>query len=120
MAALSAPSRFYRLLKQARKKKWVVYAKRPFDGPQQVLDYLGRYTHRVAISNHRLLRLEDGKVTFSWKDYRDSGASKEMTLGAEEFIRRFLIHVLPDGFQKIRYFGLMANRGRPTSPSAAL
>lgn len=112
IAALSEPSRFNRLLKQARKKKWVVYAKKPFGGPQQVLDYLGRYTHRVAISNHRLLRLEDGKVTFSWKDYRDSGSSKEMTLAAEEFIRRFLIHVLPDGFQKIRYFGLMANRGR--------
>ena len=77
-----------------------------------MLDYLGRYTHRVAISNHRLLRLEDGRVTFSWRDYRDSGASKEMTLGAEEFIRRFMLHVLPDGFQKIRYFGLMANRGR--------
>ena len=77
-----------------------------------MLDYLGRYTHRVAISNHRLLRLEDGKVTFSWKDYRDSGTSKEMTLEAEEFIRRFLMHVLPEGFQKIRYFGLMANRGR--------
>jgi hypothetical protein len=112
LGPLAGPSRFKRLLKEARKKKWVVYAKRPFGGPQQVLDYLGRYTHRVAISNHRLLRLEDGKVTFSWKDYRDSGASKEMTLGAEEFIRRFLIHVLPDGFQKIRYFGLMANRGR--------
>lgn len=112
IAPLSAPSRFNRLLKQARKKKWVVYAKKPLGGPQQVLDYLGRYTHRVAISNHRLLRLDDGKVTFSWKDYRDSGASKEMTLVAEEFIRRFLIHVLPDGFQKIRYFGLMANRGR--------
>jgi hypothetical protein len=77
-----------------------------------VLDYLGRYTHRVAISNHRLLTLEDGRVTFSWKDYRDSGASKVMPLEAAEFIRRFLLHVLPDGFQKIRYFGLMANRGR--------
>jgi len=109
---LASPARFNRLLKQARKKKWVVYAKRPFGGPQQVLDYLGRYTHRVAISNHRLLRLEDGRVTFSWKDYRDSGASKEMPLEAGEFIRRFLLHVLPDGFQKIRYFGLMANRGR--------
>jgi len=109
---LAHPAAFNRLLNKARKKKWVVYAKRPFGGPQQVLDYLGRYTHRVAISNHRLLALEDGRVTFSWKDYRDSGASKVMTLEAGEFIRRFLLHVLPDGFQKIRYFGLMANRGR--------
>jgi len=109
---LAQPAAFNRLLKKARKKKWVVYAKRPFGGPQQVLDYLGRYTHRVAISNHRLLALEDGRVSFSWRDYRDSGESKEMTLEAQEFIRRFLMHVLPVGFQKIRYFGLMANRGR--------
>jgi hypothetical protein len=109
---LSERAAFNRLLKNARKKKWVVYAKRPFGGPQQVLDYLGRYTHRVAISNHRLLALEGGRVTFSWRDYRDSAASKEMSMEAGEFIRRFLIHVLPDGFQKIRYFGLMANRGR--------
>lgn len=109
---LSQHAAFNRLLKNTRKKKWVVYAKRPFGGPQQVLDYLGRYTHRVAISNHRLLALENGRVTFSWKDYRDSGASKVMSLEAGEFIRRFLIHVLPDGFQKIRYFGLMANRRR--------
>jgi len=77
-----------------------------------VLDYLGRYTHRVAISNQRLLALEDGRISFSWKDYRDSSQSKVRTLEAEEFIRRFLTHVLPDSFQKIRYFGLMANRGR--------
>jgi hypothetical protein len=109
---LAHPAAFNRLTRKARKKNWAVYAKRPFGGPQQVLDYLGRYTHRVAISNHRLLALEDGRVTFSWKDYRDSGASKEMSLEAGEFIRRFLLHVLPDGFQKIRYFGLMANRGR--------
>jgi hypothetical protein len=106
------PVAFNRLLIMARKKKWVVYAKRPFGGPQQVLDYLGRYTHRIAISNHRLLALEDGRVSFSWRDYRDSGAPKQMTLEVEEFIRRFLMHVLPDGFQKIRYFGLMANRAR--------
>ena len=109
---LASAEAFNRLLKKARRKKWVVYAKRPFGGPQQVLDYLGRYTHRVAISNHRLLRLEDGRVTFSWKDYRDGDKTKEMTLEAEEFIRRFLMHVLPEGFQKIRYFGLMANRRR--------
>lgn len=114
---LNRPEAFNRLLKQTRKKKWVVYAKKPFGGPQQVLDYLGRYTHRVAISNHRLLRLEDGRVTFSWRDYRDSSASKHMTLEAQEFIRRFLLHVLPDGFQKIRYFGFMANRQRAQSLS---
>ena len=109
---LARPEAFARLLKKTRKKNWVVYAKKPFGGPQQVLDYLGRYTHRVAISNHRLLRLEDGRVTFSWKDYRDSAASKLMTLDALEFIRRFLLHILPQGFQKIRYFGFMANRHR--------
>jgi hypothetical protein len=115
LESLARPAAFARLLKKARKKKWVVYAKRPFGGPQQVLDYLGRYTHRVAISNHRLLRLEDGRVTFSWKDYRHSGDMKPMTLDAQEFIRRFLLHVLPDGFQKIRYFGFMANRHRASN-----
>jgi hypothetical protein len=77
-----------------------------------VLDYLARYTRRVAISNNRLLGLDDRRVSFGWKDYRDGDKTKQMTLGAEEFIRRFLTHVLPDGFQTIRYFGLMANRGR--------
>ena len=112
LEALARPQAFTGLLKKARRKKWVVYAKRPFGGPQQVLDYLGRYTHRVAISNHRLVGLEDGRLTFNWKDYRDSGASKPMTLDAVEFIRRFLLHVLPEAFQKIRYFGFMANRHR--------
>ena len=115
LESLAKPQDFARLLKNAGKKKWVVYAKRPFGGPQQVLDYLGRYTHRVAISNHRLLALEDRRITFSWKDYRDGVASKQMTLDACEFIRRFLLHVLPDGFQKIRYFGFMANRHRASS-----
>ena len=109
---LAHPAAFNRLLKKARKKNWAVYAKHPFGGPQQVLDYLGRYTHRVAISNHRLSSLEDARVTFSWKDYRDGDKTKAMTLDAQEFIKRFLIHVLPDGFQKIRYFGFMANRRR--------
>jgi hypothetical protein len=112
---LARPQAFACLLKKSRKKKWVVYAKKPFGGPQQVLDYLGRYTHRVAISNHRLVRLEDDRVTFNWKDYRDSSLSKPMTLDAVEFIRRFLLHVLPEGFQKIRYFGFMANRHRAQS-----
>ena len=92
--------------------EWVVYAKRPFAGPQQVLDYVGRYTHRVAISNNRLLDIEDGQVRFQWKDYRDGGQVKTMTLSAEEFIRRFLLHVLPDGFQRIRYYGFLGNRYR--------
>ncbi len=105
---------FAQLLKTCRNNQWVVYAKKPFGGPQQVLDYLGRYTHRVAISNHRLLQLENGTLTFSWKDYRDN-TTKQMSLEATEFLRRFLLHVLPDGFQKIRYFGLMANRHRRES-----
>ena len=87
----------------------VIYAKRPFAGPAQVLNYVGRYTHRVAISNNRLVSMEDGKVCFRWKDYRDANRQKTMTLPAEEFIRRFLIHVLPDGFHRIRYFGFLGN-----------
>ncbi len=103
---------FARYLVPLRKMKWVVYAKRPFAGPQQVLDYVGRYTHRVAISNNRLLDIEDGHVRFQWKDYRDKGRQKTMTLSAEEFIRRFLLHALPDGFQRIRYYGFFGNRYR--------
>jgi hypothetical protein len=87
----------------------VVYAKPPFGGPQQVLGYLARYTHRVAISNERLISAENGQVRFHWKDYRHRGKMRSMTLPAEEFIRRFLMHVLPDRFQRIRHFGLLAN-----------
>jgi hypothetical protein len=112
LANLKDPREFATLVAKSCQTKWVVYAKKPFGGPRQVLDYLGRYTHRVAISNHRLLKLEDGNVTFSWRDYRDQNKLKEMTLEAEEFIRRFLLHLLPNGFQRIRYFGLMANRHR--------
>ncbi len=90
----------------------VVYAKRPFAGPEQVLDYVGRYTHRVAISNNRLLDIDNQKVTFRYKDYRHDSQQKMMTLDAEEFIRRFLLHVLPDGFQRIRYYGFLGNRYR--------
>jgi len=90
----------------------VVYAKPPFAGPQQVVDYVGRYTHRVAISNNRLLDIDQDQVSFRWKDYRHNDRQKQMTLSAEEFIRRFLIHLLPDGFQRIRYFGFLANRYR--------
>jgi hypothetical protein len=95
-----------------REAEWVVYAKRPFAGPEQVLDYVGRYTHRVAISNNRLLDIAQGKVTFRYKDYRHDGQQKTMTLQAQEFIRRFLLHVLPAGFQRIRYYGFLANRYR--------
>jgi hypothetical protein len=103
---------FCRYLDPVRKKEWVVYAKAPFAGPEQVLDYVGRYTHRVAISNNRLLDIDDEKVTFRWKDYRDESAQKTMTLDADEFIRRFLLHVLPQGLQRIRYYGFMGNRHR--------
>jgi predicted Zn-ribbon and HTH transcriptional regulator len=97
-------------LKELQKKNWVVYAKKPFGSPQTVLDYLGRYTHRVALSNDRILALENGRVTFSYRDRRDKDQLKSMTLDAEEFIRRFLLHVLPDGFMRIRHFGFLANR----------
>ena len=103
---------FHHYLEPLRQKEWVVYAKAPFAGPEQVLDYVGRYTHRVAISNNRLLHLEDGQVSFRWKDYREGDAQKTMTLTAEEFIRRFLLHVLPPGFQRIRYYGFLGNRYR--------
>ena len=106
---LHEPAAFRRHLLPAWKTDWVVYAKPPFAGPRQVLDYVGRYTHRVAISNNRLLSIDDGKVRFRWKDYRDGSRQKTMTLRAEEFIRRFLTHVLPDGFHRIRYFGFLGN-----------
>jgi len=95
-----------------RASKWVVYAKRPFAGPSQVLAYLARYTHRVAISNSRLISLADGKVSFRWKDYRQAGKTKAMTLDTGEFMRRFLMHTLPDGFHRIRHVGFLANGHR--------
>ncbi len=97
-----------------RQCEWVVYAKRPFSGPEQVLAYLSRYTHRVAISNSRLVALDDRGVTFRWKDYRAHGRTryKTMTLATEEFMRRFLLHVLPSGFHRIRHYGLLANGNR--------
>jgi hypothetical protein len=112
LASLANPHAFEQLLDQAVRHDWVVYAKRPFGGPQQVLKYLARYTHRVAISNQRLLRFENGQVTFSWKDYARGNKQSTMTLAATEFIRRFLLHVLPTSFVKIRYYGFMANRCR--------
>jgi hypothetical protein len=103
---------FVQHLDRAKDSEWVVYAKRPFAGPQQVLDYVGRYTHRVAISNNRLLDIENDQVRFQWKDYRKGDQVTTMTLSADEFIRRFLLHVLPDGLQRIRYYGFLGNRYR--------
>ena len=109
---LRTRSAFLRHIAPTRKKDWVVYAKQPFAGPEQVLKYVARYTHRVAISNDRLLNITDGKVQFRWKDYRAGNRHKTMALAVEEFIRRFLLHVLPEGFQRIRYYGFLANRYR--------
>lgn len=103
---------FLRYLKPVRQAEWVVYAKPPFGGPRQVLEYLGRYTHRTAISNQRLLNMNSGGVTFHWKDYRQPAAAKTMTVTAEEFIRRFLIHILPPGFKRIRHYGFLSSRHR--------
>jgi hypothetical protein len=111
-AELAQPEAFARWLTPLYRQEWVVYAKPPFGGPEQVLKYLARYTHRVAISNQRLLSLEQGQVTFRYKDYADDRRQKTMTLSAEEFLRRFLQHVLPRSFVKIRHYGLLAARGR--------
>ena len=112
LAELPAPAMFRRRLAEVRRVEWVVYAKPPFGGPQQVLAYLSRYTHRVAIANSRLIGMADGKVTFRWRDYRHRGKAKVMTLHAHEFIRRFLLHTLPDGFHRIRHYGFLANGHR--------
>jgi len=113
-AALADPAAFAAWASPLRRCEWVVYAKRPFAGPAAVLAYLSRYTHRVAISNSRLVALDEHGVTFRWKDYRAKGRTrfKTMTLGTEEFMRRFLLHVLPGGFHRIRHYGLLANAGR--------
>jgi len=110
--ALQERSAFLCHLAPARRAEWVVCAKQPFAGPQQVLTYVGRYTHRIAISNSRLLAIDDGKVRFRWKDCRHGNHNGSMTLTADEFIRRFLIHVLPDGFHRIRYYGFLRTRQR--------
>jgi len=112
LAHLAEPAAFTRRLRGLRRVDWVVYAKPPFGGPAQVLAYLGRYTHRVAIANSRLVSLTDTDVAFRWKDYRHHGKSKVMTLDADEFIRRFLRHTLPDGFHRIRHYGFLANGHR--------
>jgi len=111
-AQLSKLANFKRMLAESRRVEWVVYSKPPFGGPQQVLAYLARYTHRIAISNSRLVGMEGDQVTFRWRDYRHRGAVKVMRLNAHEFIRRFLLHTLPDGFHRIRHYGFLANGHR--------
>jgi hypothetical protein len=106
---------FTTFLRPLYAREWVVYCTASFGGPESVIRYLGRYTHRVAIANHRIVGVENGTVSFTYKDYADGDKKKTMTLDAHEFIRRFLLHVLPDGFVKIRYFGLLANRKRRTN-----
>ena len=112
LESLKDTKTFSDYLKPVYSTEWVVYAKPPFGGPEQVLEYLGRYTHRVAISNHRLVSAEDSRVAFRWKDYRNDNQQKIMTLDSSEFIRRFLLHVLPHGLQRIRHYGLFGNRYR--------
>ncbi len=109
---LSNKTEFDSFLQTLSKQDWVVYAKPPFGGPTHVLHYLGRYTHRVAISNHRIVSVNDSQVTFRWKDYANKNKVRTLTLSCEEFLRRFLQHLLPKGFVRIRYFGLFANRNR--------
>jgi predicted Zn-ribbon and HTH transcriptional regulator len=112
LADLADPAAFASRLDELACIDWVVFAKPPFAGPEQVLSYLGRYTHRVAIANGRLVALDDSRVSFTWKDYRHHGKTKIMTLSADEFIRRFLQHTVPDGFHRIRHIGFLANRHR--------
>jgi hypothetical protein len=112
LAALAQPKTFAAWLRSLFRKDWVVYAKPPFGGPQYVLQYLGRYTHRVAISNHRLVSFTEGKVTFRWRDSAHNNEQKLLTVSLDEFLRRFLLHLLPKGFVRIRNFGFLANRRR--------
>jgi hypothetical protein len=112
LAALAEPDAFAQRLNALRAVEWVVYARRPFAGPEQVLAYPGRYTHRVALANSRLTRLADCQVDFTWKDYRHHGKTKLMTLADDELIRRFLLHAVPDGFHRIRHIGFLANGHR--------
>jgi hypothetical protein len=114
LALLAQPKVFAAWLRPLFRKNWVVYSKPPFGGPEYVLQYLGRYTHRVAISNHRLVSLANGQVTFRWRDSAHNNEQKLMTLALDEFLRRFLLHLLPKGFVRIRHFGLLANRRRST------
>jgi hypothetical protein len=110
--SLANERNFAAFLRTLFREDWVVYSKPPFGGPEHVLHYLARYTHRVAISNHRILAVDDSQVTFRWKDYAHHNKQRTMTLTCEEFLRRFLQHLLPKGFPRIRYFGWFANRRR--------
>ena len=114
LASIAQPKIFAAWLRPLFRKNWVVYCKPPFGGPQYVLQYLGRYTHRVAISNHRLISFADGQVTFRWRDSAHHNEQKVMSLSLDEFLRRFLLHLLPKGFVRIRHFGFLANRRRAT------
>lgn len=111
-AEFESQQRFGQLIESLSKVKWIAYAKRPFAGPQQVLEYLGRYTHRVAISNNRIISIDNNQVTFTYRDRERENEIRSMTLDADEFIRRFLLHVLPNGFMKIRYFGFLAHKNK--------
>jgi hypothetical protein len=115
LAPLAAPPAFTAWLAALRQHAWVVYCKPPFAGPDHVLAYLGRYTHRVALSNDRLVAVADGSVRFRWRDYADGDRVKVMDLAVDEFLRRFLLHIVPDGFVRIRHFGLLANRRRASA-----
>ena len=112
LASLAEPAAFAAWLTELRQSAWVVYCKPPFAGPEHVLAYLGRYTHRVALSNHRLVDFTDGHVRFRWRDYADGDRVKILDLAVDEFLPRFLLHIVPDGFVRIRHFGVLANRRR--------
>jgi hypothetical protein len=116
LKSLEGAKAFGAFLRTLFRQDWVVYAKPPFGGPEHVLHYLARYTHRVAISNHRLIQLADGQVTFRWKDYAHGNKKRKMTVSADEFLRRFMLHVLPKGFVRIRFFGFLAHRRRALLP----
>jgi hypothetical protein len=115
MKNLAVPHHFAQFLRQCCRHEWVVYAKRPFGGPEHVLEYLGNYTHRVPISNHRLVGLAEGRVQFRWRDSARHNKKRVMSLPVEEFLRRFFLHVLPRGFVRIRHFGFLSNRRRQDS-----
>ena len=99
-------------MRKMYEKDWIVYCKEPFKNANSVIEYLGRYTHRVAISNERILKIEGEQVTFKWRDYKDNNKMKEMTISIQEFIRRFLLHVLPDNFTKIKHYGILTNKNK--------
>lgn len=120
MVPLKEKSTFNALLKDLYAPEWVVYCKPPFQSAERVMDYLGRYTHRVALSNNRLVKLENDRVTFRYRDRNDNDTVKLMTLDAFEFIRRFLLHVLPDGFMKIRHYGILSNRNTKSKLSRCM